>query len=155
MADKEPTRAELLALLEASEAQRRAVESERDQLKADQTAELAQAQAELARLRPNAAQAVPPAQGSRPRLIPYKGMVQAKEPCVYDHKYETGQVFEVDVPALFTDDPYVPVVVQGHSESGTPLTEVNPLAPPPVDFRFRPRSHDVLNDPTPRRANEF
>lgn len=155
MADKEPTRAELAELLAASEARASAAETERDELKLSKAFELAKAQRELAALRPQAAVALQPALGIRPQLIPYKGMMQAKEPCVYDHKHEAGEVFQVDLPALWTDDPFFPVIVNGFSESGKPLTEVNPLAPPPVDFRFRPKSHDVLNDPSPRRANEY
>lgn len=154
MAEKEPTRAELAEALAAAEARATVAESERDELKASKAAELAQAQAELAKLRPNAGQALAPVTG-RAQLIPYKGMVRAKEPCVYEHKHEEGDVFAVDVKALWSDDPFIPVVVTGHSESGKPLTEANPLAPPPVDFRFRPKSHEVLNDPTPRRANEY
>lgn len=154
MADKELTRSELAERLAAAEARANVAEGERDQLKASKDAELAIAVAELAALKPNAAAPIVALAG-RPRKIPYKGMVQSKEPCVYEHKYEPGDVFAVDVPTLWSDDPYVPVIVTGYSEAGKPLTEVNPLAPPPVDFRFRPKSHDVLNDPSPRRANEF
>lgn len=155
MAEKELTRSELADRLAAAEARASAAEGERDELKASKAEELAVAQAELARLRPNAAAVLMPVAGSRPQLIPYKGMVRAKEPCVYDHKYEEGDIFGVDVAALWSDDPYVAIIVTGHLESGKPITEVNPLAPRPVDFRFRPKTHDVLNDPAPRRANEF
>lgn len=150
----EPTRAELIQALADAEARTKAAEAERDTLKASKEAELAQAHKELQSLRPNAAAQLATPTG-RPQKIPYKGMVQAKEPCVYEHKHEQGDVFAVDVAALWSDDPFVPVVVTGHSETGKPLTEPNPLAPPAVDFRFRPKSHEVLNDPTPRRANEF
>ncbi|SRR5579884_2243591 len=154
MAEKEPTRAELAEQLAMLEARVKAAEQERDTLKAGRDAELNKALAELQSLRPNAAAAVSAPQG-RPQKVPYKGMVQAKEPCVYDRKYETGDVFAVDLPALWSDDPFVPVVVTGYSDTGKPLTEPNTLAPPAVDFRFRPKSHEVLNDPTPRRANEY
>lgn len=155
MAEKELTRSELAERLAAAEARASAAEGERDTLVASKAADLAKAEAELARLRPNAATPIAPVAGSRPQLIPYKGMVRAKEPCVCDHKYEEGDVFGVDVAALWSDDPYVAVIVTGHMESGKTITEVNPLAPRPVDFRFRPKSHDVLNDPSPRRANEY
>jgi hypothetical protein len=79
------------------------------------------------------------------RLIPYKGAVKAIFECFVGQFYKAGSVFFVDVPVLWTDDPYVPVLVTGQNEDGEHLTEANPLAPTPVDYRFRLRSHDVLS----------
>lgn len=83
------------------------------------------------------------------RLLPYKGAARALadcfvgKPCQY---YKKGEVFFIDVPVLWTDDPYVAVLVTGQGENG-PLVEVNPLAPTPVDFRFRPRTDDSAGMP--------
>jgi hypothetical protein len=99
---------------------------------------LVEAQAEIDRLR----RQIP--DGGSDRLIPYEGMVQATEPCAYGCLHSTGDVFHVKVPALWTDDPYRPVVVKGLKEDGKPITEANPLAPEPVDFRLRSRTGDVL-----------
>jgi hypothetical protein len=103
---------------------------------------------ELQKLHPQAAQPLVKPVGPKPALIPYKGWVKAKESCVYNTPhpltgsrigslYERGDVFEVDVTALWTDDPFEAVVVTGAKEDGTPITEPNPDAPIPIDFRFR------------------
>jgi hypothetical protein len=83
--------------------------------------------------------------GPTPKLIPYAGMVQAKEPCALGSLHSVGDVFPVDVTALWTDDPYVAVRVTGINEdTGKPKVVQNELAPEPIDFRFRPRSHEAL-----------
>jgi hypothetical protein len=107
-------------------------------LSSSENLELTAARAEIARLTRQA----PVGGGEKP--IPYKGMVQATMPCAIDVLRATGDVFQVDVPALWTDDPYTAVIVKGFAESGKPITEANPLAPEPADFRFRPRTTDAL-----------
>ena len=88
------------------------------------------------------------------KLVPYSGMVKATADCCIEHRYETGAVFHIDVPALWTDDPYVAVIVTGYADDGTPKTEPNHDAPTPIDFRFR-KVVSIAEDPTPRRAAEF
>lgn len=87
-------------------------------------------------------------------MVPYSGYVQAIAACCIDTFHKEGEVFHVDVPALWTDDPYVPVLVTGTKEDGTPLTQPNLLAPVPINFRFR-KVVSAAEDPTPRRAAEY
>lgn len=86
--------------------------------------------------------------------IPYSGMVKATADCCMEHRHLKGEVFEVTVPALWTDDPYTAVVVTGYADDGTPKTEPNAQAPTPIDFRFR-KVVSIAEDPTPRRAAEY
>lgn len=86
--------------------------------------------------------------------VPYSGFVQASADCCIGHRRDAGEVFEVDVPALWTDDPYTPVVVTGYTDDGMPKTEPNRAAPTPIDFRFR-KVVSIAEDPTPRRAAEY
>lgn len=97
--------------------------------------------AELKRL--SSAQVTP-----RPGLQarPYKGLVRAIVPCHYNFLHATGDIFEVDLPALWTDDPFVPVVITQTLPDGTQLTEENKDAPKPLPFELRPRSADVLSE---------
>lgn len=87
-------------------------------------------------------------------LVPYSGMVLVTAKCCIDHLREEGEVFHVSMPALYTDDPFVPVVITGSYEDGRPKTEPNPDAPVPIDFRFRKVVSAAL-DPTPRKAASF
>ncbi len=88
-------------------------------------------------------------------LVPYKGLVKATVLCCIGTQRQQGEVFEVDVPALWTDDPYEPVIVTGYLEDGiTPVTEPNPAAPTPLSFRDR-KAVSVAEDPTPRQASSY
>lgn len=152
----EPTRSELQAKLEerdsiiADLARRLEALENAPKLTSSEQARLAAAEAELARLHPGANAVL--AGGPAPKLIPYNGLVQAKADChvggayrygpSVDRKY--GDVFPVSVSALWSDDPFVAVIVTGTRDDGTPITEPNPLAPPPIDFRFRPRGLDAI-----------
>lgn len=111
-------------------------------------ARLKAAKEELEALRPGASRSLALPAGPAPKLEPYKGLVRALDKCAYDHMYEPGEVFFVDVPALWTDDPYEPVRPVG--------TELEPRYErrtdvSVVDFRFR-RVITASEDPTPRRA---
>lgn len=93
------------------------------------------------------------------KLTPYVGLVKAIAPCCMDTKYEVDAVFEVKVPALWTDDPYVPVrlIDSTTDDQGNYLnlaTEPNPNAPEQIHFRFR-KVVSQAEDPTPRRAESF
>lgn len=95
--------------------------------------ELESAQAELA-MRRSAA----PARGPMPTLIPYEGWVQATEPCHIGGAYrEKDDVFLVSMPALWTDDPFMPVNRRISSETNQPVVTPNSEAPTRIDFRFR------------------
>lgn len=95
--------------------------------------------------------------------VPYKGLVQATKNCVTDHFHlgpsenGPGDVFEVDLPALWTDDPFVPVVLVRMDDNGKPVTAPNPDAPQPIDFQFRPRTSEAMAqaDAQPRIASGF
>lgn len=101
------------------------------------------------------------------KLVPYKGMVRATAPCCVaptvnredgqpagPHFTAVGEVFEIEVAALWTDDPYEAVIVTGHADDGTAKTKPNRDAPTPIDFRFR-KVVSIAEDPTPRRAAEY
>jgi hypothetical protein len=90
-------------------------------------------------------------------LVPYSGLVKSTAVCCIDTKRDAGEVFHVDVPALWTDDPYVAVVIAGTQIVDgveVPITEANPAAPVPINFRFR-KVVSAAEDPTPRRASEY
>jgi hypothetical protein len=92
--------------------------------------------------------------GPEPDKVPYEGSVQATVECHYGHFHKAGDVFQVKVPALWSDDPYVAVIVTGTRDDGTPITMPNKDAPVPIDFRFR-RVVSAAEDPTLRRASEY
>lgn len=104
--------------------------------------------------------------GPRVETHPYRGYVKAIQKCQLNHPnpdgtagvhvHEEGDVFEVDVEALWTDDPYVPVIVKGYEdqEQKKPITTPRLDAPPQVDFRFR-RQVELEEKPTLRRASEY
>jgi hypothetical protein len=117
-------------------------------------AQLEAAKAELARL-----QKPQPAPTGRATASPYKGTVQATEDCHVGGFYregpkdgKPGEVFEVDLPALWSDDPFVAVKISGYHESGQPITE--PLGIARADFRFRQQDKGAA-DLIPLRANQF
>ena len=95
--------------------------------------------------------------------VPYKGLVQATRNCVYEHFHYgpsengAGDVFEVDLPALWTDDPFTPVVLVRMDDNGKPVTAPNPDAPTPIDFAFRPRTSEAMAaaEAQPRVASGF
>ncbi len=112
-------------------------------------ARLAAAIADLATLRPQAAQDLGKPPGPRPALVRYRGAVQATEDCAYDGYHfgpnsdkgrPEGDVFEVDVPTLWSDDPYVPVALSGTRDDGSPRY-VRRTDVPIVDFRWRERGN--------------
>jgi hypothetical protein len=171
MADpKEPTRAELAeALLQATAtlkeqgkviAELRAATADPVQLEILKT---------LKDLRESTVRQVAPAFYTGPRIEtkPYRGWVKALQTCQVSHPgekpgdiavhvHEAGSVFGIDVPALWTDDPYVAVSITGYEdqEQTKPITVENKDAPAPTDFRFR-RQVELEEKPTLRRASEY
>jgi hypothetical protein len=96
---------------------------------------LRDAEAELAALkRPE------PLPSSAP-AVPYQGMVRALVDCYYGSYRKAGDVFEVNVKALWTDDPFEPVTVT-YDPAGAPIVQPSPAAR--ADFRSRPTSHEAL-----------
>jgi hypothetical protein len=96
---------------------------------------LREAEAELEALRPGASRATAPLRGVPPKFVPYKGTVRARTDCVigsyqYGPDNKMGQpvsIFEVDVPVLWSDDPYEPVTVTVHEDgakTAVPRTDV-------------------------------
>jgi hypothetical protein len=99
------------------------------------------------------AASAPPKVVPQPGLqaIPYAGHVKVKEPCfIADTLRQPGDVFYHEVPALWEDDPFEPVVLKGTTDDGKHVTEPHPEAPKPLPFKLRPRSADELA----RRAAE-
>jgi hypothetical protein len=97
----------------------------------------------------------PGASGPDIKLVPYSGMVVSTAVCCPDHRREVGEVFLVNLPALYTDDPFEPVTVLETDENGVAIKwEPNKAAPTPIDFRFR-KVVSAAEDPTPRRAAEY
>lgn len=165
---RDVTRRELAEALEASQALNVRLSERLDALEAKAAAptlsvqeailerELANANAELKEKREalERARSRPGISGPDVELIPYSGYVQATAPCCIDHRRDAGEVFHVNVPALWTDDPYVAVNIVGAFETGAPKTEPNLAAPTPINFRFR-KVVSAAEDPTPRRASEY
>jgi hypothetical protein len=151
----------LMARLAALEA---AAKPANDAAQAVKDKQLADALAELAALkRPQVSGQVT---GAPPRLIPYKGFVQAIENCWYGglvqycasdtsaHNPNPGavSVFEVDVPALWSDDPYVPVNVS-YDKAGARIVELRRDVHQ-IDFRFRIQAAGQVDIP-PLRASAY
>jgi hypothetical protein len=156
MMDREPTRAELTEQLSAERAAKASLEERLARLEALVSAAppapamnanealLAAAIEELQRLRPQAAHEVDRPKGPAPKLVAYKGLVRAITDCAYGgyrhgpKEGVGGDVFEVDLPTLWSDDPFEPVTIKGEGESGQPLyarrTDV-----PILDWRWRVR----------------
>jgi len=166
MAEHEMTRAELQAALDKANADLVAARAEIDKPNPLLQAELERTQLELAKLKPAAAGKPV---GEMPKKVPYKGMVQATEDCNYEGyrngpkfyndkdgkrvNVSDGDIFAVDVPALWSDDPYVPVLLK-MTEAGQKYSVPNPDAPVRIDFRFRPRV-SVSTDIAPLRAGQY
>jgi len=96
-------------------------------------------------------------QGSA-KLVPYRGKAQALEDCHVGGAYrygpkdgKPGDVFDIDVPGLWSDDPFVPVTVR-YAETGEPIVERQDL--PRVDFRFR-TSGSQSTQIEPLRASSY
>lgn len=94
------------------------------------------------------------------QMVPYKGSVQATEDCHIGGAYrkgpfegDPGDVFTIEVVALWTDDPYVPVNVTGYTETGRPIVERSKVHR--ADFRFRPRGNGGDTEITALRAGNF
>ncbi|MDB6107843.1 MAG: hypothetical protein JWO52_7842 [Gammaproteobacteria bacterium] len=105
--------------------------------------------------------------GPKVETKPYRGWAKALQKCQVSHPgekpgqiavhvHEEGEVFGIDVEALWTDDPYVAVTITGYEdqEQMKPITVANKDAPPQADFRFR-RQVELEEKPTLRRASEY
>ena len=91
---------------------------------------------------------------------PYTGFVRAIENCHDGAQFRwVGDVFHVENVVLWTDDPFEPVIAEGEflDEQGVnrPKYVRNPNAPTPNNFRLRPKSEEVLKDPSPRMAKDY
>lgn len=171
MADpKEPTRAELAEALLQSNAllkEQAAVIAEL-RAKPDTSSEV-QLQI-LQALKDLKASARPQASafytGPKISTIPYRGWVKALQACQVNHPnadgspgvhvHQEGDVFEIDVPSLWTDDPYMAVIITGYEDQAQlkPITVKNEDAPTPANFQFR-RQVELDEKPTLRRASEY
>lgn len=166
---RDVTRRELAEALEASQALNARLSERLDALEAKAAAptlsvqqavlerELANANAELKDKREllERARSRPGASGPDVPLVPYAGFVKAMAKCYAGGGIrEVGAVFQVDLPALYTDDPFIAVNVVGEYDDGSPKTEPNLQAPVPINFRFR-KVISAAEDPTPRRAAEY
>lgn len=136
-----PKQPDLSALLERLDRQQREI----DRLNAAYSPNTAPTSADFSRLQatieelgnmhPNASRKLARPPGT-PNFVPYRGLVRAKEKCATDGFHEPGDIFSVDVPCLWSDDPFEPIVMDGD------VAIPNPGAPDPVDFRFRQRVDD-------------
>lgn len=155
---RDVTRRELADALAEANRLNKALAERVDKLEANQTPPIAEAalRRELAEAqRLLAERSVQPlAKVPDVKHVPYAGTVKATAECCMGHFRAEGEVFEVSVPALWSDDPYVAVTVTGYADDGTPKTEPNRDAPTPIDFRFR-KVVSIAEDPTPRRAAEY
>lgn len=96
---------------------------------------------------------------------PYRGYVKALSMCQMTHMgpggkpevhvHQEGAVFQVDVDALWSDDPYVPVEITGYEDDAQskPITKEHSTATQ-ADFRFR-RQVELEDKPSLRRASEY
>lgn len=159
MAEHEPTRAELQqklvekdAAVAAMEARLKALEERpaaAPVLSPQDLALLNAARLELQELRPGASRAIERPRGPAPKLERFAGTVRARTDCFYGGYHKKGELFEVDVATLWSDDPYEPVKVDAHEEE---ITDENGqsigsnriidkvtrrMDVPVIDFRFR------------------
>lgn len=139
-----------LAKLEAAFAAKPVPNPEEDEVQARR---LREAEAELEALRPRASRPTVRLSGPEPKHVPYQGLVRAKVDCAVGCFHEGpnldkgkvhGDVFSVDVPVLWSDDPYEPVRVSGTREDGTQICEIRTDVAI-VDWRWR-----QLTDPESR-----
>lgn len=177
MADpKEPTRAELAEALLRSNAMMaemaETIQTLRDEKAKPQVSTSDQVQLEILQLLKELRGSKPQSQhyfGPEIQKTAYDGFVQATESCVINMammnekgqvdihpiRYEEGNVFQVDVDQLWTDDPYVPVLMKGTDKSGVPLTEPHPNAKElRANFRFRQHAKQV-EEPALKRASQY
>ena len=137
---KSPSKADLLNRLAVLEA---AFAAQATAPKPVAPSALEAAQAELAAMHPRAALAFEAPKGPRPVPVPYKGLVRAKEKCAIGCWHDKDEVFEVDLPALWTDDPFEPVREVSRSmpteqfPAGKPIYETRTDVAI-IDWRFRP-----------------
>lgn len=122
-------------------------------------AQLAEMQAAAKVAPPRMPHTAPVYNGPEPNKVPYSGLVRATARCCIGHVREEGEIFEVSVPALWTDDPYIAVIVTGYTpetrtQAPEPIWELNPEAPTPIALRFR-KAVSAAEDPTPRVAASF
>lgn len=161
---EELTRKQLQEQLDAANAQLAALKAQPAAAPSDEKLErdLAAARAELASIKAAAPAGAP--LGPAPRYIPYRGKVQATEDCHIGGRFRMGplnpnngsgkgDVFEVDVPVLWSDDPYVPVIASEETAPGVYKVEPHPTAVR-VDFRFRLQGK-ADTEIQPLRANAF
>lgn len=131
---------ERLAKLEAAVAAKPEAMSQSD------VAQLAAAIKELTDLHPKAAQPISMPSGPKPKFVPYKGLVRAKVDCAIGtfrrgpdpSKGIAAEVFAVDVPVLWSDDPFEPVR-QIDTNDAEPRYAVRDDVPV-IDYRWRPRA---------------
>ena len=158
MAD-ELTRKQLQEQLEAVQAENARLKQGNPAQDAVTAKQLAEAQAELAAL--HRARPTAPLTGVAPKLVRYEGFAQATEDCHIGGQFRNGpkdgapgDVFRIDVPALWSDDPYRAVTVRISDETNQPIVTPNPDAPTPIDFRFRFQGQGDTQI-QPLRANQF
>lgn len=145
----EPTRKELKEQLTAAEADKAAMEARLARLEAAfaakaepatfseiDLARLKAAREELEALRPGASKPWTPPQGPPPKFVPYQGLARARVKCATEHFHEPGEVFAVDLPVLWSDDPFEPV--EEINGEYVPRTDVVI-----VSYRFRARAADM------------
>lgn len=136
---KKPQKNPLLERIEQLEAALK-VRDERPDAKL--AAELRMAKEDLAKLK--APVPFVPVTGPGPKQIPYRGLVRALADCYIGAYHRQGEVFHVNVPALWSDDPYEAVTATGTNEIGQPIVEPA-LDAVRIDQHFRPRSQDLTN----------
>jgi hypothetical protein len=88
---------------------------------------------------------------------PYKGTVRAKVGCfVGDSLRAEGEVFHHEVNALWSDDPFEPVLATT-DQRGEVFHQPHPEAPEPLPFHLRPRTDAALaaQMAIPRKASEW
>ena len=157
--DKEPTKRDLLeALTEALEKSNALLVEQGATLARTNllVAEQAKAIEELrAREAPPLPSQIIPQPG--PQKIPYAGLVRSKEACWIGHLRSAGEIFHHEVPCLWSDDPFEPVMQTGSDSDGNPTVVPHTDAPTPLPFHLRPRTVDVLaaRAATPQRASEW
>lgn len=160
---KVPSREELAAtvasLLEKMQAMEAALAAKPEPTSGEQLMQarrLAEAEAELEALRPRRLTGRP--NGPQPKYVPYKGLVRAKEDCAVgtfrsgphpDQGKPYGDVFEVDVAVLWSDDPYEPVNIVSYREDNSPIVERRTDVPV-IDARWRIKTDPESRDPIAR-----
>lgn len=92
--------------------------------------------------------------------VPYTGYVKAKEGCFAGEpcgRHDEGDVFLVNVPGLWTDDPFDPVIVVGqHVERDGAVVQITEPNPDAKVFNFLYRRQISVNtDLEPLRASQF